>query len=58
MSFVVVVLHNIVVIMDQYFYMVIVFIRMLLMHCIKKTNEYKLNLLQDHTSVYDAKLPV
>ena len=36
MSFVVVVLHNTVVIMDQYFYMVVVFIRMLLMHCIKK----------------------
>ena len=46
LSFVVVVLHHMVVIMVQYFYVVIVFIR-----------EYKLYLLQDHTSEFDAKLP-
>jgi hypothetical protein len=46
LSFVVVVLHHIVVIMVQYFYVVIVFIR-----------EYKLYLLQHHTSEFDAKLP-
>jgi hypothetical protein len=46
LSFVVVVLHHIVVIMVQYFYVVIVFIR-----------EYKLYLLQDHISEFDAKLP-